>query len=201
MNVQEVLEEIIEKLPDNRYSVPSILRKVTQTRDEIIRNFTADQQQSESIVSALDLLEGQAEYPLPCPPKNIAEVEIRTSLNDEYPHWMRLDRRQFDNHYRHPYYYLLSGSIGIHPMPTVTIERGIKIFHVPVLEAITVEGLNGPTGFDPNFDMVLVYGVLKEFTHGPQSKEFSDKYDMWMQKYRFANSGYGDFVVKGRWGR
>ena len=101
--------------------------------------------------------------------------------------------------YTLPYYYLLNGSIGIYPTPTQTIERGIKVFHQPVLSALTTNDLNAGTGFDPNYDMALVYGVLKDATSGARSVEFGDKYNYWVSQYEAANSGYGSYAINERW--
>lgn len=199
MIVQEVLDEIIERLPDNTISVPSILRKVTQVRDNLIRNYTAAQQQSEAVSSEMDMIANQAMYPIPCPASSVIEVEIRTSSDDSNPRWARLDYRSFDARYIRPYYYMMSGTIGLYPTPTMDILRGIKVFHQPVIPGLTVNDLNGPTGFDPNFDMVLVYGVLKDVTSGSTASEHGEKYQQWLKDYEAANSGYGHYVIDERW--
>ncbi|MFB0847339.1 phage adaptor protein [Paenibacillus oleatilyticus] len=231
MNVQDVVEEIQEK-SQNFLSVPSILRKITNVRDNLIRNYGPAQQQSNPIVTELDLLKDVAQYPLPCPPGNIVDVEVRglwyglcggyyydcqpnwvqpvtyntgTISNEvstvvDVPNcWFRMPYRQFDEHYYGPYYYFLSGTIGLVPKPCQDVQRGLKIFHIPVLAQLTVENLNGPTGFDPHFDMVLVYGVLKEIVSGPQSSEYAEKYQKWVYDYQTANSGWERYVVNERW--
>jgi len=234
MIVQDVVEEIIEKLnwsnPNHGMSIHSILRKITQVRDDIIRNSGGAQRQSEAVVTQLDLLQGQAQYPLPCPPGNVVEVTVKglwigyyygyyCDCNDNWTQpqtyntgtvtdtmpstddkcWFRMPYRQFDEHYYGPYYYFLSGTIGLVPKPCQDVPGGLKIFHVPVLQPLTVEGLNGPTGFDPNYDMVLVYGVLKESLSGQIGAEYTEKYNLWLSDYQRANSGWERYIVHERW--
>lgn len=200
MLVQEVVDEIIEKLPNNTLSVQSILRKITVVRDNLIRNFGGSQQQSEAVVSTMDLLDGQSQYPLPCPPGNVVEVEVKglysTPPNDC---WNRIPVRQFNEADYGPYYYFLSGTIGLVPSPCADVTQGLKIFHTPVLAPLGTGDLNGATGFDPNYDMVLVYGVLRESTMGAESEQYDIKYKQWERDYKVANSSYAHFVIKEGW--
>lgn len=236
MLLGEVVEEIIEKLnwtnPNHGLSVPSILRKITQVRDDLIRNYGPAQQQSDAVVTTIDLLKDQAQYPLPCPPGNVVNVDVKglwhglyygygpcdcednwvqpqtyntgtetdtTPSTSSDKCWFRMPYRQFDERYFGPYYYFLSGTIGLVPKPCQDVSQGLKIFHIPVLVPLSVDSLDGPTGFDPNYDMVLVYGVLKEATTGAQSAEFAQKYTQWLNDYTTANSGWERYVVNERW--
>lgn len=230
MNLQDVLEEIIEKLPNNTLSVPSIIRKITQVRDDLIRNYGPAQQQSEAVLTTFDLKDGVSQYPIPCPPGNVVDVDVKIgpwwgsfawgywgcNCADQWVQpevyfrpqpeqttdsdcWFRLPYRQFDERYFGPYYYFLNGTIGILPKPCKDVSMGLKIFHIPVLAPLTVAGLGGPTGFDPNYDMVLVYGVLKEVTTGNEAAEYTAKYERWRQEYESANNGYERYVVQERW--
>jgi hypothetical protein len=232
MLLQEVVDEIIEKTPDNMLSIPSILRKITQVRDNLIRNFTPAQQQSDVIVTTLDLQKDVSQYPLPCPPGSVIDVDVKGLWNGYYygwfiggssdqwvqpetynfnsstsdtpdtstaDAWFRLPYKSFDERYRGPFYYMLSGTIGVVPTPYQDVSQGLKIFHIPVLSALTVDGLNGPTGFDPNYDMVLVYGVLKDATRGADAAEYTQKYNDWVAQYQQANSGFERYTVKSKW--
>lgn len=233
MNVQDVVDEIIEKLnwtnPNHGLSVESIIRKITQVRDDLIRNYGPAQQQSEVTVTQFDLVQDLAQYPLPCPAGNVIEVEVKglwsgyyygfacggednwqqpmtyntgsptDAMTDSKDCWFRMPHKQFDEHYFGPYYYFLSGTIGLVPKPHKDVVGGLKIFHIPVLSKLSVDAMQGPTGFDPNFDMVLVYGVLKDATTGSQSAELTAKYREWLNDYQQANSGYERYTVHGRW--
>ncbi|MEF3306681.1 phage adaptor protein [Paenibacillus sp. GYB003] len=237
MIVQDVVEEIIEKMnwanPDYGMSVDSILRKVTNVRDDLIRNYGPAQRQADAVVTQLDLLNGKSQYPLPCPPGNVVDVDVKGlwrgmyggflpcdcqdnwvqpltyntgTVTDDTPSvgdipdcWFRMPYRQFDEHYNGPYYYFLSGTIGLVPKPCQDVPGGLKIFHVPVLGPLTKENLNGPTGFDPNFDMVLVFGVLKDVLTGAQAQEYVVKYQQWVLDYQRASNGFERFTVDLRW--
>ncbi|MNW52287.1 hypothetical protein D3C74_298030 [compost metagenome] len=50
------------------------------------------------------------------------------------------------------------------------------------------------TGFDPDYDMVLVFGVLRELAPG-----YDDLYQRLLNDWRTANSGFEKYVIKERW--
>lgn len=212
MYVKEVVEEIQEKMPNYR-NPESILRKITQVRDRLLRNFTSAQQQSDVICTAIDLLAGEPLYPLPAAPGSITAVVARYRP-DEYhaqPYgyyqnlgreWYELELKQFDQRSGwRPYYYFTAGRIGVHPIPNVNIDYGLKVFHNPVLMPLTITSLSGQvhTGFDPDFDMVLVYGVLKDMATGNEASEYQAKYQELLNEYITANSGYEKYRVQERW--
>lgn len=203
MLVQDILEEIIEKLPENTTPVVSILRKITQVRDRLLRNLSASQAQSEALNQAFDLTAGNGELALICPPDNVTEVAIRNSIytnqtyNDDALDWRRIPLKHFNEQERDPYYYFVAGKIGIYPPPLYDTFYGIKIFYTRVIGALTLDDLNSGSGFDPNFDMLLVYGVLKDMM--PDNATFYNRYQEIYEEYRNATSGYEHFVVKGRW--
>lgn len=203
MIVQEVLEEIIEKLPENTTPVISILRKITQVRDRLLRNLSPAQAQSEVLNQAFDLTAGNGLIDLICPPGNVTEVAIRDSIytNAVYEHdaddWRRIPLRQFDEREKRPYYYFVSGQIGIYPPPLYDTFYGVKIFYTPVLGELTTDDLNSGTGLDPDFDMLLVYGVLRDMV--PDNQYFAQRYSEIYSEYRSATSGYERYVVKERW--
>lgn len=203
MLVQDILEEIIEKLPENTMPVTSILRKITQVRDRLLRNLSASQSQSEALNQTFDATVGDGQYALICPPDNVTEVAIRNSIYRSLPFyddardWRRIPLKPFNEHEKSPYYYFVAGKIGIYPPPIYETFYGIKIFYTPVLRSLTIEDINGSSGFDPNFDMLLVYGVLKDIL--PTGNEYYTRYQEIYEEYKSATSGYEHFVIKGRW--
>ena len=215
MLIQDIIEEIIEKIPENRMPVTSILRKLTQTRDRLLRNLSASQAQSGVLNQSFDLLAGDGLTQLICPPDNVVEVAIRNSIytnqtfNDDARDWRRIPLKHLNEHsvengykrnaeYQNdPYYYFVSGKIGVYPPPMYDTFYGIKIFFTPVMRPLTTDDLNYGTGFDPNFDMLLVYGVLKDIL--PDNNAFYNRYQELYEEYRSATSGYEHFIVKGRW--
>lgn len=189
MLVKDVVEEIAEKAP-NHLSPQSILRKITQVRDRLLRQSGSGQQQTDTVCTAIDLKALQRLYILPCPAGNITDVDIICPAG----HWVRLPFRQFNNDSIRPYYYVQSGQIGIVPTPDIDIPEGLKIFHIPVLLALTLGDMEAPTGFDPDYDMLLVYGVLREITSG-----YEDLFQGLLNEYKTVNNGYEKYVINERW--
>jgi len=188
MLVRDVVEEIAEKAP-NYLSPQSILRKITQVRDRLLRESGSAQQQAETVCTAIDIVEGQSQYSLPCPPGNVVDVDILWEGD-----WRRLTFRQFHQDSIKPYYYFQAGVIGLVPAPDGDITQGLKLFHIPVLAPLTVSDMDGMTGFDPDYDMVLVYGVLRELSGG-----YDGLYQQLLNDWKTANSGFEKYVVKERW--
>lgn len=193
MLLKDVVEEIAEKAP-NYLSPASIVRKVTQVRDRLIRQSGGAQLQSETVCTGIDMKAGQAQYVLPCPAGNVVDVDILWEGE-----WRRIPLRQFHQTSGKPYYHIQSGMIGLVPVPEQDVAVGIKIFHIPVLPPLTLASMNEPTGFDPDYDMVLVYGVLREITIGKEAQENDAKYQQMLNDYRYANSGWETYSVDERW--
>lgn len=188
MLLKEVVEEIAEKSP-NYLTPQSIVRKITQVRDRLLRQLGSAQQQTETVCTAIDINAGQDQYTLPCPPGNVVDVDILH--NDE---WRRLTLRQFNQASIKPYYYFQAGSLGLVPTPDTYIATGLKIFHIPVIPALTLSDMDSPTGFDPDYDTVLVYGVLREITSG-----YEEMYQVLLHEYQTATNGYEKYVINERW--
>lgn len=193
MLVRDVVEEIQEKVP-NHLSPQSILRKITQVRDRILRDAGSAQQQAETVCTAIDLIAGKAQYILPCPPSNVVDVDV--FLNGD---WRRLTLRQLHQDSVKPYYYFQSGLIGLVPTPDEDVAVSLKIFHIPILLPLGLSDMDGMTGFDPDYDMVLVYGVLREITNGSAAQEYDAKYQTLLADYKAANNGFEKYVITERW--
>lgn len=197
MLLKDVVEEITEKLPNNFLSPRSIVRKVTQIRDRLIRLYGSAQQQADVVCTAIDLHKGQAKYIPPCPPGNVVDVDILDTAYGGSGEWRRIPLRQFNERSpKTPYYYFTAGMIGLVPEPKQDAATGIKIFHVPVLQELTLGDMDKPTGFDPDYDMVLVYGVLREISG---NDEHEMKYQQLLNDYQSANSGWERYAVVERW--
>ncbi|WP_449290193.1 phage adaptor protein [Paenibacillus motobuensis] len=165
------------------------MRKITQVRDRLLRQLGSGQQQTETVCTGIDLMTGQALYILPCPVGNITDVDILWQGE-----WRRIPYRQFHNASIKPYYYVQSGMIGLVPTPDTDVTMGLKIFHIPVLPPLSINDMDGMTGFDPDYDMVLVYGVLREITGG-----FDELYQQLLNDWKAANNGYEKYSVDERW--
>lgn len=197
MLLKDVVEEIQEKAPNNFLSPKSIVRKITQVRDRLIRTYGTAQQQSEVVTTAIDLWKGQSLYIPPCPPGNVTDVDIYDTAYGGAGRWRRIQQKQFNlPSPTGPYYYFVAGKIGIYPVPTANADQGIKIHHIPVIPPLTLADMNKETEFDPDFDMVLVYGVLREIS---DNNDYEIRYQQLLMEYQTANSGYEVHVIQERW--
>ncbi|MMZ69512.1 hypothetical protein D3C76_1071390 [compost metagenome] len=57
-----------------------------------------------------------------------------------------------------------------------------------------MDDIDAPTGFDPDYDMVIVYGVLREITSG-----YEEMYQVLLRDYQTATNGYEKYVINERW--
>jgi hypothetical protein len=57
--------------------------------------------------------------------------------------------------------------------------------------------MNSSTGFDPDFDMLIVYGVLRDMQ--PNNESFELRYQQIYSEYRRATNDYEKFVVQESW--
>lgn len=181
MLLSEVVEEITEKSPIN-LSPASIVRKVSQLRKQIIRNYCSDIDES-----ALDLEEGLAQYPLPCSQDRIKEVTVKGC---------RYDRGSLGDSVPCQYYYILNETIGIYPTPTETVEEGILIFHAKNPTDLTLGDMNDEAGLN-EYDMLLVWGVLQDVD--PDKQVYKNRYNELFTEYWAANQSVDRSTVKGRW--
>lgn len=172
MLLSDVMEEIIEKAP-HTLSPQSIVRKINQVRDKLIRTYGRD-----VVPYRMDIQEGLAEYPWPYSPGSIVNVLVD---GVRYPYG------QF-NARQGRYFYILTGTIGIYPTPTKDIEQGLTIFHKKTLTPLTLNDMNAEIGFDPDYDMLVVYGVLTDITSGNVAAEYKAKYEDILSDYLRANT-------------
>lgn len=197
MLLKEVIEEILEKAP-NHLSPRSVVRKINQVRNRLIRDYGSAQVRG-TVCTAIDLIEGKSQYVPPCPPNNIIDVDILESSFGGAERWRRIPHRQFNREVSSPYYYFLGGIIGIIPVPTQDVTKGLKIFHIPVLNDLTLADMDKPTGFDPDYDMLLVYGVLREITTSNQASEYDYRYQQLLNEYQTVSSGFESYITIEDW--
>lgn len=154
MLLSDIIEEILEKVgdgPGRTLSMRSLVRKVDLLQKTILRQYGNNTDD----VAVLDILEGVAEYPLPCAPGNITSVYV----ND-----YRIPFRQRNDYTLNDYYYLLDGTIGLYLFgrlyPKTTHEMGLKIFHKHVPATLSETAFDAVPDLEETYHMLLVYGVL-----------------------------------------
>lgn len=173
MLLSEAIEEIQEKAP-NYLSIESIIRKINTVRNQLIRIYG-----TEIVPMQMDLLEGVPTYPWKLPQGSISHVLVNGS---EYP------LSQLNALTKSRYYYFLSEMIGIYPEPSETVEKGITILYNRIKAPLTVNALDAEIGFDMDYDMLIVYGVLKDMTSGSASAEYAVKYNDTLNDYLRAST-------------
>lgn len=177
MLLSDIVEEILEKVgngPGRNVSMASIVRKVDQKQKEIFRQYS----NNDDDMAVLDILEGIAEYPLPCEPGNITSVYV----NDQ-----RIPFRARNDYTMVTYYYLLNRTIGLYlygsMAPSQTMEMGLKIFHKHVPPTLTVNDLNGEPEIEDAYRMLLAYGVLIDLAEPQMTGKYKDAYRELLSDY------------------
>lgn len=170
MLLSEAYEEIMEKV-EGYPSPESIIRKINQARNRLIRTYGTD-----LVPYRMDLNAGQADYPWPYSPGSISHVLVD---GKRYP------LGQSQNHASR-YFYMLAGVIGIYPTPEKSIPQGLTIFHKKTLTPLTLNDMNAEVGFDPDYDMLLVYGVLN----------MQEQYDLLLSDYLRASKSPEPYQIQ-----
>lgn len=177
MLLSDIIEEILEKVGDGigrNISMRSLVRKVDLKQKEIerLRGYNNDD------MAVLDILEGVAEYPLPCSPGSITSVYV----NDH-----RTPLRQRNDNTLSNYYYLLDRTIGIYlyglMQPQQTYLQGLKIFHKHVPETLTENALDKEPYIEEAYRMLLVHGVLIDIAEPDQAGKSTVLYQNLLNDY------------------
>lgn len=163
MKLIEAIEEIQEKA-QSTLTMESIIRKINFVRDSFIRNY-----ENRITIQSMDLLEGVPIYPLDIPMDRIDTVLVK---GEKYPYGQFNDMTKDRS-----YYYIIDGAIGIFPSPKETVEKGITMFYRKHLSKLNSDNLEEEIGLDEDYDMLVVYGVLKDITNGNQHYEYKSRYE------------------------
>lgn len=174
MKLIDVLEEIQER-SQSTLTMKSLVRKINTVRNQIVRQF-----ENRLDMMAMDILEDVPLYPLTIPVDSIQAVLV----NDvKYKYEQFNDRNHGDY-----YYYIVDGAIGIVPKPKETIEQGLTIFFKKRLEDLTTDNLEADLGLDQDYEMLVVYGVLRDITNGNEHYEFKNRYEELLRDYLAATA-------------
>ena len=174
MLLKEAIEEIQEKAP-NFLSMTSLIRKINTARGQRLRNYGTD-----VVPMTMDLIEDKSTYPWPYPAGSIQHVLVNGAkytlgqLNS-------LTKRSL-------YYYLLAGTIGLFPTPTEDTVQGLMVMYKKSMAPLSLNDMDAEVGFDPDYDMLVVYSVLKDITNGGLSVEYTAKYSAMLDEYLGAQT-------------
>lgn len=177
MLLSDIVEEILEKVgdgPGRLLSMRSIVRKVDAKQKQILRQYGNNNDD----VAVMDILQGVAEYPLPCAPGNITSVYVNSH---------RIPYRQRNDYTMGTYYYLLDSTIGLYLSgqlyPKATITRGLKIFHKHIPSTLTTSMMSAEPEIEEDYRMLLVYGVLIDIADQGMTGRYQALYDELLQEY------------------
>lgn len=173
MLLVEAVEEIQEK-STNFLSMESIIRKISGVRNRLLRMYG-----NEVMPVQMDLLSGIPNYPWALPHGSIVSVLVNG---------VKWPFAQFNQMAGSRYYYFMAGSIGLHPAPEEDVPGGLTILINKTLVPLSVNDLNAEVGFDMDYDMLVVYGVLKDIEIGSAAAEYAVKFDLMLNDYLRANT-------------
>lgn len=169
MTLGDIVEEIAEKAK-HHLGDESIVRKVNNLVAELNRKY-----KRVPTTSRLDLESGLSKYPLPCPLNNIVQLLVDGT---EYK------LRHLTEDGCGKFYYYLDGGFGLYPKPEKTISEGILIFHYTVPHKLSVNDMNAEPDIDPDYRMLLVWGVSKDVTENEKYQaDFRNEYSALLSDY------------------
>lgn len=114
-------------------------------------------------------------YPIPCP---ITAIEMVLVGGTEYL------LRDVNESEAGQFYYYMDGSIGIYPSPEQDIQDGLMVFHYKVPRRLGLNDMNAEPDLDPDYRMLLVWGVAKDVTENAQDKaSFRGEYSSLLLDY------------------
>ncbi len=173
MLLNDLVEEIQEKAP-NFLSMTSIIRKINTVRGQLLRMYGTD-----VVPLQMDLLTGQALYPWPYPAGSITNVLVNEV---SYP------MGQLNALTKARYYYLMSGAIGLYPVPEGDVPQGLTVLYKKSMAPLGLGDLDADVGFDQDYDMLIAYGALKDITNGNAAVEYAAKYGAMLDDYLRAST-------------
>lgn len=160
MTLTEILAEIDEKYP-NALSSASKVRKADVLHKKIFRKLKLQ------TFSTYDLVTDQPTYPITMKITDIFQVEINDVICNKFNVYPLRKATDFINRHTKYHYFTSDPSsgdwIGIYPTPTANeTTMVLNYYEVPITldpAALTVAPM-----LDPNYHMMLVYGVCKEIS-------------------------------------
>lgn len=170
----DAIEEIQERV-QSTLTPKSIIRKINIIRDQLIRHY-----EDRVTLMTMDLLEGIPMYPLNIPVDSVVSVLVG---GHHYPF------AQFNGLKKTGvYYFIVDGALGIYPTPKEYKQQGLSIFFKKSLPKLSEEDFQSEIGLDKDFDMLVVWGVLKDITNGNDHYEYKSKYNDLLHEFLATTS-------------
>lgn len=169
----EAIEEIQEK-SDNFLSIQSIIRKISTVRNQLLRKYGSD-----TVAMQFDLLKGIGQYPYLLPKDSIQTVLVEG---------VKVPYRQHNQMGGSRYYYFMANSICLYPVPSEDVLQGLTVLYRKTLVPLNENDLDAEVNFDMDYDMLVVYGALKDMTTGNLAAEYTVKYETLLSDYLQATA-------------
>lgn len=178
MTYEEIITEADERYP-NGFSVTSKLRKLYNLETKLMRTIYRIK-----TATKYDILSGQFLYPLEFHHSKIISV-VWEGVSISYEEINPDDASP-------PFYYTYENSLGRHPTPDKDVEGGLVIFHYSEPRKVTESNYGGLyPSFDPDFPMVLVFGLCRDMAESNReydiSRDYKSKYDEEVRDFKKAN--------------
>lgn len=177
LTAQEILDEADEKYP-NALTPASKVRKLNVLQGELFRTVLRKETST-----TYGIVTDSAFYPLDFGVSKILNVLVD---GEEYDHESIEDREA-----ESPYYYMYENSVVLYPTPTEDVTAGLLLVHYFEPDIILESSLDVIPDFDPDFHMVLVYGLCVAMAEADQRYDlvngFTIKYNGLLKDYKKAN--------------
>lgn len=130
--------------------------------------------------TSYDLVEGQFLYPLDFHPSKIISVVVDGKRYD----YEDINKEESIP----PYLYTYEDSFGLYPTPEKTVKGGLIFFHYKEPAELTAENLSAIPDFDPDFHMLLMYGLQVEMAEINEDvamvNNFTAKYNGLLEEFK-----------------
>ena len=171
------MEEVDEKYP-NDLTTASKVRKLNLLQGELFRTVL-----KKETSTTYDIVADQAYYPIDFDVSKLLNVLVD---GDEYDHEAIEDRDA-----ESPYYYCYENSVALYPTPTENVTAGLLLVHYLEPAILVSTNLSTIPDFDPDFHMILVYGLCIALAEADQRYDvangFTIKYNGLVRDFKKAN--------------
>lgn len=147
MNVQEILDEILEKYP-HPLTQTNIITKINTLQKELFRTIYKP-----ILTTTYDILATNPFYPITYSPSKVIDVLVD---KEEYAS-INIKGESVSKFY----WFTEDNCIAIYPTPLKDILDGLMVFRYKEPAVLTVSNLSAVPDFDHDFHMLIVYRICK----------------------------------------
>jgi hypothetical protein len=173
LTVSEIISKADSRVPNSLTAADkvSILNELQGTLFRTIyRKKTA---------TSYDIVTGQFLYPL-----DFHHSKVISAIVDG----RKYDYEDINNQQSQPpYLYTYENSLGLFPTPEEDVDKGLFIYHWFEPTELTESNLSATPDFDPDFHMMLVYGLCIEIAESSNDADsvvnYTSKYNGYLQEF------------------